>query len=225
MARLPRLFIAGHPQLFRLQTVAGLKAFETREHYEYFLVLLGQHARLSGIAIYAYALLPETVLVLCGVPNVQAIGRCIQGVNRFFVPWRLRGGSLWQPRFKSTVVQSGMWALRAALWVDYAPVQFGFCSDPAIYQFCSYAGHVGGEINKHLTELPAYFALGNTPFDRQMAYRYLVEQGIGETARQRLYDGLLKGWAVMDHQYIQAHWLGASRPLQPRARGRPIKSK
>ena len=224
MARLPRLFVPEFPQLLRLQALPHLRAFESREHYARFLSLLETHARTLNVQVHAYALLPAAVLLLVSTQQASALGQWVQAVNREFVPWRMQGaGSLWQPRFKSTVVQPGLWALRAALWVDAAPVRAGVSNDAALYPFCSFAPHTGVTKDKLLTDLPVYFSLGNTPFDRQMAFRQLAEQGIGETAAQRLAAGLEKAWAVADDLSLQQVQATLERPLQPRPRGRPKK--
>jgi putative transposase len=224
MARLPRLFLPDFPQMLRLQALPHLRAFESREHYARFLSLLESHARILNVQVHAYALLPDAVLLLVSTLQPGALGQWVQAVNREFVPWRMQGGgSLWLPRFKSTVVQPGLWALRAALWVDSAPLRAGVSTDAALYPFCSFAAHTGVIKDKLLTDLPVYFSLGNTPFDRQMAFRQLAEQGIGEAAAQRLAAGLEKAWAVADEVRLQAMQATLERPLQPRPRGRPRK--
>ena len=70
--------------------------------------------------------------------------------------------------------------------MDEAPVRLGITNDAATYPFCSFAGHTGVVQDRLLTHLPVYVSLGNTPFDRQMAFRQLAEQGIGSSAQQRL---------------------------------------
>lgn len=224
MARQPRLFLPGFPQLVLLRALPGLPAFETRDHYLRFLSLLDEHARATSTAVHAYALSGDSALLLLGTPDARAAGRIIQGINRVYVPWRRQGGHVWQPRFRSTAVQPGLWALRASLWVDAAPVRWGVSPDAAMYPFCSFAGHTGVTQDRLLVHLPVYFSLGNTPFDQQMAFRQLAEQGIGEIAHRRLETGLLKGWLVADDDTIARLQPAVQRPLQPRPRGRPSRA-
>ena len=221
MARQPRLFLPNFPQLVLLQALPGMNAFESRDHYLRFIALLEWHARETQTAIHAYALWSKGALFLLGTPDATAAGKLVQGINRVYVPWRCNGGHLWQPRFKSTAVQPGLWSLRAALWVDSAPVRLGVSQDAAMYPFCSFAGHTGVTQDRLLTHLPVYFSLGNTPFDRQMAFRQLAEQGVGEAASLRLQEGLSKGWLVCDEQQVAHLQQNSERPLVPRPRGRP----
>ena len=221
MARQSRLFLPDFPQLLALQALPGLNAFESREHYQRFLQLLDEHARRLNVAVHAYALMPRAALLLIASPDAGCAGRLVQAINRSFVPWRLSGGHLWQPRFRSTAVQPGLWSLRAALWVDAAPVRSGISTDAAMYPFCSFAGHTGVTQDRLITHLPVYFSLGNTPFDRQMAFRQLADQGIGEAAAIRLEQGLQKGWLVCDESVLPTLAQVSDRPLAPRPRGRP----
>jgi putative transposase len=225
MARQSRLFLPSFPQLVSLQAMPGRNAFESRDHYLRFLSLLDWHARQTDTAVHAYALWAQGALLLLGTPDAYAAGRLVQGINRVYVPWRCNGGHLWQPRFKSTAVQPGLWSLRAALWVDSAPVRLGVSQDAAMYPFCSFAGHTGVAQDRLLTHLPVYFSLGNTPFDRQMAFRQLADQGIGEAAAQRLQHGLEKGWLVSDEEVVAHLQSESERPLVPRPRGRPPRKK
>lgn len=224
MARQSRLFLPGFPQLLMLQSLPGISAFSAREHYQRFLDLLEVHARATQTAIHAYALWPTGAYLLLGAPEAASAGRVVQGINRVFVPWRLKGGHLWQPRFRSTAVQPGLWALRASLWVDAAPVRLGVATDAALYPFSSFAGHTGVTQDRLLTHLPVYATLGNTPFDRQMAFRQLAEQGIGEAAHVRIDQALQKGWLVADDAAVATLQQQTERPLQPRPRGRPRKA-
>jgi len=55
-----------------------------------------------------------------------------------------RTGTLWEERFKSVIVESGVAARTMAAYIDLNPVRAGMVSDPAAYRWSSYGEAVGG---------------------------------------------------------------------------------
>jgi len=55
-----------------------------------------------------------------------------------------RTGTLWEERFKSVIVESGVAARTMAAYIDLNPVRAGMMRDPADYRWSSYGEAVGG---------------------------------------------------------------------------------
>ena len=55
-----------------------------------------------------------------------------------------RKGRLWEDRFKSLIVESGIAARTMAAYIDLNPVRAGIMADPASYRWSSYGEAVGG---------------------------------------------------------------------------------
>ena len=55
-----------------------------------------------------------------------------------------RTGTLWEERFKSVIVESGVAARTMAAYIDLNPVRAGMVSDPAEYRWSSYGEAIGG---------------------------------------------------------------------------------
>jgi putative transposase len=70
---------------------------------------------------------------------------------------------------------------------------------------------------------PTYWALGNTPFERERRYRDFLEAGTSEREAARITEAALKGWALGSTAFLQSQAQTAARPLEPRPRGRPRK--
>ena len=226
MARLARLFVQGHPQLIRLALAPGRSAFSSKACYEYFLQLMRTQAQRLSVSLHAHALLPDQVLALVSCASAADLGRWVQAINRIFGPWVLQQtgqppGSVWAPRFKSTVIQPGPWELMACIWVDKAPQRLRINDDPVDYAWSSMAAHTGVVMDRTLVDLPQYWALGNTPFERQSRYRALAERDLSMNQLRTVEWGLNKGWMVGDPAYIQSVAEAVDRPVAPRPRGRP----
>ena len=105
--------------------------------------------------------------------------------TRWFNRMHARSGTLWEERFKSVIVESGVAARTMAAYIDLNPVRAGMVKDPADYRWSSYGEAVGGGKK------------GNGKKAREGLVRaYYCDQGVGFEAEQwrevsRLYRRLM----------------------------------
>jgi putative transposase len=64
--------------------------------------------------------------------------------TRWFNRTHSRSGTLWEERFKSVIVESGVAARTIAAYIDLNPVRAGMVADPADYRWSSYGEAIGG---------------------------------------------------------------------------------
>lgn len=88
--------------------------------------------------------------------------------TRWFNRTHSRTGTLWEERFKSVIVESGVAARTMSAYIDLNPVRAGMVKDPADYRWSSYGEAVGGG------------AKGNGKKAREGLVRaYFCDQGVG----------------------------------------------
>ncbi len=68
----------------------------------------------------------------------------LQRFTRWFNRTHQRSGTLWEERYKSVIVESGVAARTMAAYIDLNPVRAGMVADPADYRWSSYGEAVGG---------------------------------------------------------------------------------
>jgi len=68
----------------------------------------------------------------------------LQRYTRWFNKRHGVRGTLWEDRFHSVIVQSGLASRTMAAYIDINPVRAGICEDPSDYRWCSYGEAVGG---------------------------------------------------------------------------------
>lgn len=226
MARQARLFIPQCPVVLELQGVNGRQVFKNREAFAFFHARIPVSASEERVQVHAYCLVPSGAMFLVSTTQAAAVGRFVQNMNRHFSAHvRLSqsevSGNLWEPRFKSTVVQPGLRSLKACLYVDAYAERMAQTHDLAAYQWGSHAAHAGVINEPWLTDLPAYWQLGNTPFERQSRYRQFSEQGLSQAELHELEGCLYKGWLWSDAVFCEQVADSANRPPRPRPRGRP----
>ena len=150
---------------------------------------------------------------------IQALGRAyVQAFNRRHG----RRGSLWEGRYRSTVLEPHPWLLRAMVWMDSHPLRSGLAEQAGAHPWTSAAHYLGQTTARCITVPPQYWALGNTPFAREAAYRTLLEQGGDATSVSALAQASLKGWALGSPAFVAALQLQSPRRLEKRRPGRPV---
>ena len=76
-----------------------------------------------------------------------------------------------------------------------------------------------------MTEHPLFWSLANTPFEREFAYRELLEQGLTDSQVQALTASVLKGAPMASAVYMRELVKEGHQFLKPKLRGRPPKEK
>lgn len=70
----------------------------------------------------------------------------LQRFTRWFNRVHERSGTLWEERFKSVIVESGIAARTVAAYIDLNPVRACMVADPEAYRWSSYGEAVGGGV-------------------------------------------------------------------------------
>lgn len=68
----------------------------------------------------------------------------LQRFTRWFNRTHDRSGTLWEERYKSVIVESGIGTRTVAAYIDLNPVRAGMVADPADYRWSGYGEAVGG---------------------------------------------------------------------------------
>lgn len=215
MARLKRLILAGQPHLVAQHVLDGRTAFVDEVDRAGFVAVLREGLANERMPLHAYVLRRDGFRLLVTPAAPEALGRLLQAVGRRYVVAcnRRHGyrGTLWDGRFRACPVESGEPLLAAMAWIE-----LGGATDDA----SSAAHHLGVHRDPLITDPPAYWDLGNTPFEREAVWRARLEQGLPAGLEQRLHGALRGGWAVGSPPFVAA--AGATgRPAAPRAPGRP----
>jgi putative transposase len=227
MARLPRLAVAGAAHLVVLYGHSTQPVFVDDEDRRLFLAALRESALQNQVAVHAYVLLDDHVHLLLTPATDAALGALMQGLGRrygaAFNRRHGRRGTLWAGRFRTAVVQPGAPLLEAMLFIDQHAVRGGLVASAANHAWCSAGHHLGLRRDPLLTDSSAWWALGNTPFEREAAYRRRLDEGLAPARVAALAEAGRKGWAVGDAAFLAGLAQQAARPVQPRPRGRPPK--
>ncbi|MEF7616434.1 transposase [Aquincola sp. MAHUQ-54] len=225
MARLARLSIEGELHLILQRGNNAQAVFLDDADRVSYLEKLAASAPACGLAVHAYALLPNQVHLLATPASPDSLSQCMQTLGRRYVATfnrrHGRSGTLWEGRFRATVVESERYLFDALVYVDTAAERAGLGSP---WPWSSAPHHLGLRRDPVVTEHPAFWALGNTPFEREAAYRARLARGLSTKQVEELSQAQQKGWVLGSPQFLSAMAQRTARPLAPRPRGRPRKT-
>ena len=229
MARLPRLTVPGQPHHLIQRGNNRQAIFQDPADYELLLQLLEEHAARQQVAVHAYVLMSNHFHVLATPGNEVGIPLMMQAVGRQYVRHfnrrHGRTGTLWEGRYKSTLIQSERYLLACMVYIDLNPVRAGMVAQPADYPWSSYRHYVGTQAQRLVTPHPLYWELGNTPFAREAAYAELVQAGVPAEQQRALTDATLSGWALGDVEYVADLQRRTPRRVAKANAGRPFAQK
>lgn len=228
MVRSARLIAPGHPHHLIQRGIDGRQIFQDDADYQVFLDWLCKAARQFKVALHAYVLMPDHLHVLATPSDEVGLARMMQWVGRYYVPYfnrkYERAGTLWQGRYRTTVIDSENYLLVCMRYIELNPVRAHLVADPVRYRWSSHAHHIGTASNPLITDHELYWALGNTPFEREAAYQALFESALSANQLAELAETRMNGRALGSDQFKQRLERQTDRPVLVRRPGRPAKN-
>jgi putative transposase len=225
MARLPRLAVAGlsHHVIQRGHNRQPVFLDDADRHA--YLSALREAAALQRVAVHAYVLMDNHIHLLVTPPTAEALSKMLQALGRRYVSAfnrrHGRAGTLWEGRFRATVLESGPHVLTCMRYIEQNPQRLIPPTAATDYLWSSAAHHLGQRRDPLLTGHALYWALGNTPFERELAWRSLLDDALGSAEVQAHTDSALKGWALGSGAFLAGLGATTERRMAPRPRGRP----
>ncbi|MDO9277187.1 MAG: transposase [Polaromonas sp.] len=225
MARQPRLTVPGYPHHViqrgnNRQPIVLDDADRLR-----LLALLAEHAPRCRVALHAYVLMDNHFHLLATPETQEGLSQLMQAVGRSYVRYfnnrHGRSGTLWEGRYKSTLIETDRYLLACMVYIDLNPVRAGMVAEPAQYPWSSHRHFIGQGVDKLVTPHALLWNLGNTPFAREAAYRELVLAGVSPQQQEALTHAALSGWALGSETFLNSLQEGTLRRVAPGKRGRP----
>ncbi|MHB8759669.1 MAG: transposase [Thiobacillus sp.] len=228
MARLPRYVIPGQPQHIIQRGNNRQAIFAADEDYAFFRDALVEAAARHGLTIHSYVWMTNHVHLLATPAREESIGKTFQSVGRRYVQYFNhaygRSGTLWEGRYRATVVDSERYLLTLMRYIELNPVRAGMVAAPRDYPWSSYRANALGKRGPDadwVTPHEQYARLGRDEAARRKAYRALFTATIDADDLATIRDCTHKGWALGGLRFRQeiealgqrrASSLGVGRP-------------
>jgi putative transposase len=175
MPRKRRCELAGVPHHVIQRGNNRMTLLRQYEDYEFFLRLLVHATTHYGTAVNGYTLM-ENHLHLIMTPGVcGAIGRVMQVAGsryaQYFNRRYERTGSLFEGRYRMSVVDTDDYWFTCMRYVELNPVRAGMVKRADEYSWSSYSANALGVPDRVVTPHALYLALGPTPEQRQSRWK------------------------------------------------------
>jgi putative transposase len=197
MARIPRKWIIGDDCLFHATWQCHNKSWLLKYPWAkrlYYQLLLRFKEKYE-IAFFSYAFMDNHIHLSGKLKSLDQLSAFFRVVNSMFakeINKRIgRFGQVIRDRFKSPCLETERDLIQEMIYHDLNEVRAGKTLHPDNNEFSSYAHYAHGKPDALLTHPEIYVQLGNTPEERQMAYRGMVDEILRTAPRKR--DGKYTG--------------------------------
>lgn len=225
MARQPRLAVPGEVHHVLLRGHNAQPVFADDADRASFVELARDAAQRHGVAVHAYALLANEVHLLVTPAYANALARWMQSIGRRYVAAynrrHGRRGTLWDGRFRSSVLDAATLLIEAIVHVETLPVGAGCVAAAQDWPWSSAAHHTGRRRDALVTDHALYWQIGNTPFDRELAHTHLLSEAQQRAVDTRFLAAVMGARVLGPPDFLAKVSAALSRPVTARPRGRP----
>jgi putative transposase len=203
--------------------------FYAGEDYQLYLKKLKQACENHECDLHAYVLMTNHVHLLITPHKKEGISKVIQMLGRYYVQYfnytYHRTGTLWEGRYKATLIDSESYALSCYRYIELNPVRAGMVKSPEEYPWSSYCHNALGEEDNLIVGHFLYNSLGKTREKRCHVYKALFAEKLGDKTLNSIRDATNKSW-LLGSDYFKEHIKNEiNRPMNPRDKGGDRKSK
>jgi putative transposase len=228
MPRRPRIHLPGLPLHIVHRGHNRDACFFAEEDFQAYRHWLGEALKESGAALHAYVLMTNHVHLLITPQQPEDVSRIIISLGRRYVQYinktYHRTGTLWDSRYKSSLVQEDHYLLLCQRYIELNPVRADMVNDPAHYRWSSYRANGLGQGDPLITLHSVYSSLGADEAAKLIAYRALFRHELDDEAIADIRLALNQGQPFGNGRFLDTieRMTGQRREVKPRGRPRKI---
>ena len=179
-------------------------------------------------AIHAYVLMPNHVHLLVTPAAVGGVAAMMQDVGRRYV--RLfnrsheRTGTLWEGRYKSSLIDTYTYLLTCHRYIELNPVRAGLAEHPLDYPWSSHAHYALGIHNPLIRRHAMFDQLADHESARRSIFLAQFRSTMQVEDIERIRVAANRGWALGSERFLDEIAVVVGRSARPPKRGRPYKA-
>lgn len=223
MPRQPRLQLTGYPFHCIARGNDRQAVFYNDDDFSFYLSCLHDGARKYEVAVHAYVLMTNHVHLLATPHQPFGLSRLFQSIGRLYVRYinktYRRSGTLWEGRFKASLVDAGTYLLACYRYIELNPVRAGIIERAEEYRWSSAKGNLALKEDRHMTPHEGYLTLGRSQEERAQSYRALLESGIPVSELRDIRKAAGEGRVLGNDRFREQIEVMLNRRLSPEKRG------
>jgi putative transposase len=178
----PRIILANVPLHITQRGVDRRPTFLADEDFTYYRWALREARIETRCAVHAYVLMSNHVHLLVTPSDVNGPARLLASLGRRYVRYfndrYRRTGTLWEGRYRSTLVDSATYFLACSRYIELNPVRAGLVEEPGAYEWSSYRHNALGGHDAVVTPHALFATLGGNPASSRAGYRALFAAAV-----------------------------------------------
>ena len=222
MARKSRFKIAGVAQLITQRGNNKQAVFFSEQDYQYYLKILNEAAMQKECQIHAFVLMTSHIHILATPNTPDGISQLMKTIGQRYVSYinklEKRSGTLWDGRYKASLVEQGHYLIACMRYIEMAPVRSATVKIPKDYRFSSYRANAQGEeVGVKITPHQSYNALVPWAIDKsneetQQKYKQLLREPQDEEELQTIHKAINSNLVFGNKQFRESIMSNGVRP-------------
>lgn len=225
MPRMPRYAAPGQPQHVIQRGNNRTPIFADARDYLVFSEQVLESVRRHACEIHAYVLMTNHVHLLVTPDGPDGVTRLMQSVGRRYVRYfnreHQRTGTLWEGRYRATLIESERYLLTCYRYIELNPVRAGLVRHPGEYRWSSHGANAAGIFDPLVTPHARYLDLARDARSRCRTYRELFRQAIDPETLGAIRHATNAEWALGSDDFRREVGDALKRRAAPLTRGRP----
>lgn len=201
--------------------------FASTSDYRYYLDTLIEFKDVFGVRVYAYCLMTNHVHLLLSPSDHKGLGLLMKRLagrqTRYRNKLEGRSGTLWESRYRSSVVHVEQYLLACIRYIELNPVRAKIVEKPGDYTWSSFAARVGNSDCSWLDPFPGIETLISGREGVANGYASYIESAIPEGEWELIRSAVRRGQLTGDTRFTEAVQKIIGRRIEYRGQGRPSK--
>jgi putative transposase len=229
MPRHLRILVADHPFHVIQRGVNRSICYADDGDRTLFLGLLRELSGVHGCSLHAYVMMDNHFHLLLTGREPESVPIMMKNLGQRYVQFfnrkHQRSGTLWEGRYRSSLVDSEGYLFTCQRYIELNPVRARMVRHPSQYVWSSYRANAGEKRDDLLTPHRLYLRLGENQLERTSAYRTLFGDLIPDEELQSIRECVNGGFALGRPSYLEDLRQRLNRKVTAGASGRPRKNR
>ena len=227
MPRMGRIVLPNYPHHVVQRGHNRQVVFAAEDDYQRYLGDLRELKDVFGVKVYAYCLMTNHVhLLLAPGDSVAGLGQLMKALAARATRYRNRlegrSGTLWESRYKSSVVQTDIYLLACSRYIELNPVRAHMTAEASDYPWSSYRERLGMDCSRDCLDTdPCFLALGRDQLERRERYESYVKQAVSLEETRLIREALQRGQLTGSNRFIDEIERITGLRIEQRGQGRP----
>jgi len=229
MPRMGRIVLPNYPHHVVQRGHNRQVVFATEQDYQRYIADLRELKDAFGVKVYAYCLMTNHVhLLLAPGEAIAGLGQLMKALAARATRYRNRlegrTGTLWESRYKSSVVESDAYLLACCRYIELNPVRARMVAEAGDYPWSSYQMRATDQANSDWLDIdPCFIALGDTPERRRVRYMEFMRQAVTSSEIELIRTALQRGQLTGSTRFVDEIERIQGQRIELRGQGRPRK--